>query len=240
MSVGDFDISKAKARWDSVRRQNIGAAGQPTPFAAKTFGLTINDWDGGLKKRITKLATKDLYIPFQYLEEIPNWEKSSSWSAAETPMGRFEPIQVYANGEAQDVTLDLFYHAETYEDQNTWSLKFIETMTQRIKSLQYPIYDDEFAAPPKCLLNIGSVFVDVPVAIKQVNVTNSAPYDYQTGLSMLRKITISAVISYPMWQAVSGTQVFASSDAPGKVFAYKQLPKASRSGYTKQSYIGNY
>ena len=237
MAVDQFDMFTAETRWDYLRRQDIMASGKPTPFAAKQFGLTIHDWDNKLQNRIVNLETEDLFIPFQYVEQIPNWEKTSSWAAGETPIGRFEPLQIYAYSEAQEIPLTLIYHAESFEDEKSWSLKWIETLTNRIKSLQYPICDDEFSSPPKCLLNIGSMYTDVPVLIKTVTVETPGPYDYRTGLSHIRKITLQCTVSYPMWQSISMTQIFASSDTGGKVTAYKKLPAG---GYNRSKYIGGY
>lgn len=237
MAAETFDMFAAETRWDQLRRQDILASGKPTPFLAKRFGLTIHDWDGKLKSRVIGLDTDDLFLPFQYIEQVPNWEKSSSWNAGETPIGRFEPVQVYSNGEAQEIPLSLTYHAESYDDDGAWSLKWIETLVNRIKSLEYPMCDDEFSAPPKCLLNIGSIYTDVPVIVKGVTVENPGPFDWRTGLSMIRKVTLTCSVSYPMWQSIGMTQVFASADSGGKVTAYRRLPAG---GYNRSKYVGGY
>lgn len=237
MAISQFDMFQAESRWDSVRRQDIGASGKPTPFEARRFGLTINDWDGKLENRVIGMETKDLYLPFQYVDQVPNFEKASAWNASETPAGRFEPMQVYSNGDEQVLPLALVYHAETYDEDGTWSLKYVESVVGRLKSLAYPMQDGEFSAPPKCLLNIGSIYVDVPVVVKNVSIEAGAPYDYRTGLSMLRKVVLQCTVSYPAWQSIGMTQAFASSDAPGKVFAYKRL---TGTGYRRRRYVGGY
>jgi len=171
-------------------------------------------------------------IPFQYIEQMPIWNKTANWNDIGETMGRFESQSVYGNSSAQDLTLSLNYYAESgdnsgldgYENKfgrNTWTLNAIERIKFQIQSLVFPQYDGGFSPPVKCLLNIGNVFVDIPVVIKSVSVEETAPYEVRTMRSMFKKITIEMRTSYPAWQAISASKVWTASD--GSVFSRQEL-----------------
>ena len=212
---------------------------KPVPPNALMFGLSIIDWDNSFKKRIGSYNTKDLHIPFQYIEQIPDWVKGANWNEISDIIGRFAPQDIYANSTPQDLELKLYYYAEAdrnSEDIGThWTLENIEKYTKRLQSLVYPMYDGNFSPPPKLKLNIGSIYRDIPVFVKNVSIAWKTPYKIATLQSMLREITLSCRISYPSWQAVSGPKIFVGS-ANNSVFAYQELDKKYKSSALKLYY----
>ena len=202
------------------------------PTNAFMFGLVILDWDGSFQKRLRKYSSvADLKIPFQYIEEIPPWQKAANWTEVGDIIGRFEPMNVYANSGPMEIQLKLIYLAEaktSVDSASPWTLEYIETLTKRFQSLVYPAYDGQYSPPPKLLLNIGNVWRDIPVVVKQCAVTNEAPYDIGTLLSHKRTITLDCRISYPTWQGMSNTRIYAAYEGGGgrygpDVFAYETL-----------------
>lgn len=196
------------SNWD----ERMHETHKPMPANAQIWGLTLFDWDGSFKKRLKKISTTDMSIPFQYLESIPNWDKSADWKDVGEIMGRFETPAIYAQSNAQEISLSLLYSADalrtTENTRSHWTLENIELYTKRLQSLVYPQYDGRYGAPMKVILNIGNTFRNIPLVIKQVTVEHQAPYDTLTGLSRMRKITVSARISYPMYQGIGQMNVW--------------------------------
>lgn len=201
----------------------------PTPNAFM-FGLIVNDWDKSLRSRNTKIKTEDLQIPFQNIESIPDWTKAAQYADMGTDIiGRYESYAVYTSSAAQEFNINLRYNAYAYDNTDTtsyWTLENIELLDKRIKSLVYPMYTKGFAPPPKLLLNIGNIFHDFPIVVKQVQIKNNPPYDYRTGLSMNREIELTVRSAYPAWQAMSGDKIYLAKSSRGagnSMFAYKKL-----------------
>jgi len=220
------------------------------------FGLVVWDWNDEYKKQLKRMKLKkgitsyeddplkykewlnsntykSFYgIPFQYIEQIPVWNKSAQWNDLGDIMGRFESQSIYGNSQAQDLTVSLTYLAENgknsgltseigYIKDTTWTLNAIERFSLQIKSLVFPQYDGKFAPPVKVLLNIGNIFVDFPVVIKNVTVEETNPFEITTMRAMMKKITIEMKSSYPAWQAISATQVWTADT--GAVFGRQEL-----------------
>jgi hypothetical protein len=215
------ELRKLGMFWD----QNFHKTGTSIKPNAFIFGFLVNDWDKSYQSRDTKIKTGDLQIPFQYIDKIPDWKKSATYSEFSEVIGRFESINVYANSAAQDFQLVLWYQAEsrlTSTSNTYWSMERVEQIVKRFQAMVYPVYTKGFAPPPKLLFNIGNIFRSVPVIVKDVLVENQPPYDVITGLPFVRKITLELKTSYPMWQAISSEKVFMSTSG-GSCFAYKEM-----------------
>lgn len=213
-----YDLSN---RWD----QSFFSTAITSPVNASLMGLTIIDVDRTLRRRAPRLKTSDLYIPFQYIEKVPVWSKAANYSEYSDIIGRFEPIQEYANSGVQEVPLDLIYHAEArynYGANTHWTLENIEKYEKRLKSIVFPMYTKGYNSPSKVLLNIANIWVNVPVVIKNVEIDPFEPYDIVTGLSITRKIKLTTAVSYPMWQSLSMEQIYIEKTG-NEVFAYKQM-----------------
>jgi len=212
------------------------------------FGLTVWDWDRQFEKKLRELRrkggndydpmaykfTRDNFmgIPFQYIESLPMWNKTANWSDVGEIMGRFETQSVYSNSSAQDLTITLNYYAESSDNsgldgnekpnsRDTWTLNAIERIKLQLQSITFPQYDGKFSPPVKCLLNIGNIFVDLPVVVKSLTIEEGPPYELRTMRSMFKKITVEMRTSYPAWQALSAPQIWTADN--GGVFARQEL-----------------
>ena len=201
------------------------------PANAQIWGITILDWDYTFTNRIGTKTENDLQIPFQYMEKIPTWDKSANYASEDGIMGRFEGQNVYANSASQDFSIELYYHAEALSNDGAktpWTLENIEVLTKRIQSLVYPQYDNNYGPPMKVLFNVGNIWRNVPLIVRKVSVESLAPFHIETGLPMLRKVSIDVRISYPDWQAMGQLDVYQAwsldPTKPGnQIFAYEKL-----------------
>jgi hypothetical protein len=195
---------------------NMHITHQSIPANCEIWGLKILDWDKSFKKRLKQYSVADLKIPFQYLESIPAWEKGADWKDVGEIMGRFETPAIYSASNAQELTLTMLYHAEALKNQEStkthWTLENIEIYIKRLQSLMFPQYDGRYSPPTKVLLNIGNIFRNVPLIIKNVSVESTGPYDTLTGLPKMREITLAARVSYPMYQSIGQLQVYTAYD----------------------------
>ena len=98
-----------------------------------------------------------------------------------------------------------------------------------MESLVYPQYDEKYNPPNLCLLNVGSIYMDVPVLIKSVTVSHKPPFDTQTMMPRTFQVTLDARISYPLYQAISAREIIDKSTdvLPRSVYMRKTL-SASR------------
>lgn len=206
---------------------------KPIPYSshsAKRYGMSIIDWDNTYKKRIGKASISDLMIPFQYIDAIPKWEKSANWQDISEIIGRFEALSLYTNSSAQEFSIKLIYNAEALKNidnngipsKSHWTLENIEKYTHRLQSLVYPMYDGRFGSPPKLMMNIGNSIRELPVVIKTVTVDLLSPYHIETLLSQRREITLACRVYYPLWQAITHTEVYTAT-LGNKVFAYQKI-----------------
>lgn len=214
---------------------------------AAIFGLTILprsdvfSYDGGRLK-----------IPFQYLTEgVPSLSKTANYDDTNIP-GRFEGLASYTYSNTTDFQLDLTYVAETKQSKsemkkvttveqfqteiirektnsnkknNTWSLEYINSLIPLYESLAYPQYDDGFNPPNLCLLNIGAIYIDLPILIKTVSVTHKAPYDIKTMMPRIIQVTLDVRISFPLYQAISSRAIIDKSVSvlPRSVYMRKTI-----------------
>lgn len=192
----------------------------PSITSAERFGLKILDVNESIKKRFTHISFEDLFFPFQYIEEVPEWKKSANWNESEQVIGRYEPTYIYANSGGQDISLNLKYNAETYDEPNTWSLKYIESLITRYKALTFPLNDGFFGPPPKLLLNIGANFYNVPVLVTDVSDKPMGNFDVRTALGKTREIQLQLKVSYPLRQSIGFGQVMNTTQHKGKIFAH--------------------
>lgn len=81
----------------------IGKGGSIVPANANLFGFIVVN--NKLKR------TKNDKIPFQYVEKMPTWQKEANYEE-NVPIGRFEPLQTYANSNAGQFEIVLMYVAE--------------------------------------------------------------------------------------------------------------------------------
>ena len=232
----------------SSRSPDLGSRFGINPY---NYGFVIYDWNDQFLKNINKIfyekmlqgktldpnvsnnynmRYKHLGIPFQYIEALPQWNKSANWNDVGEVMGRFESQTVYSNSSAQELSISLDYYAESSDDKpeynemkkiprniNPWTMTLIERIKLQLQSLVFPQYDGQFSPPVKVLLNIGNLFVDVPVVIKNVSIEELPPFEINTLRGMRKKITIEMRTSYPSWQCLSAPQVWTSDN--GGIFA---------------------
>lgn len=229
---------------------NKGASpfrGSKGNFAA-IFGLTIIprsdifSYDGGMLK-----------IPFQYLTEgPPSLTKSANYDDTNIP-GRFEGIPSYTYSNTVDFQLDLSYVAESKKTiseakkpktvneavnaymtekkggkkNNIWSLEYINSLIPLYESLVYPQYDENYNPPNLCLLNMGAMFIDLPVLVKTVTISHKPPYDITTMMPRMFQVTLDVRIAYPLYQAISSRAIIdkSTSSLPRSVYVRKTLSK---------------
>lgn len=238
--VLDFENELA-LNWDP----NFHITGRSISPNCMKWGLKILDWDDNFKKRLKKFKVTELGIPFQYLEAIPNWEKTADWKDVGEIMGRFESPSIYASSGAQEFSFSMLYYAEALQSEGSkthWSLENIENYTRKLQSLVYPQYDGRYGPPMKLLFNIGNIYKNIPIVIKSVNIEHQAPYDTLTGLARMRKVTIAARVSYPMYQSIGQMQVYTSWDGVNptgrngsEIFAYEALSDKYKPGSTSNN-----
>jgi hypothetical protein len=224
----DFD-NELTNNWDS----DYHVTGKSVPADSSKWGLKILDWDNSFKKRLKKFKVTDLAIPFQYLDTIPNWDKGADWKDIGDIMGRFEPPVVYGNSGGQDITIVMIYYAEALQNAGAsthWTLENIEMYVKRLQSLVYPQYDGRYAPPMKLLFNIGNIYKNIPIVVKNVSVESTAPFDTVSGLPRMRKITLNTRVNYPMYQTFSQAGIYTTWDGVrtngkngSEIFAYEKL-----------------
>lgn len=206
------------------------------PVNAFAFGLVIQDRN----IRGVTAGIRDSHIPFQYLSEsgIPPWAKSANWSDIEVG-GRFENIQAYSHSNNQEFNIELMYHAEGTEElkhKTPWTLENITRICTKLESLVFPQYDNKFSPPNFCILNIGSVYIDFPVIIKNVTITSEAPFRQRDLMPRTRKVTLDLKSSFPIYQAISSGDIMNSVSEKGvresggilnprNVYAYRKFKK---------------
>jgi len=199
------------------------------PMDANKFGLKIIDTTStGL--RSSKKKYKDFYIPFQYVEEFPSWQKGANWNSINDTIGRFEDISTYANSSAQESSITISYYAESEKSSDSgskWSLEMVNIITKRIQSLVYPQGDQYFSPPFKALLNIGKMYIDYPVVVRNITMPMEAPFYWKTAETIYRKITIELRSSYPMWQTITAESVYNSKNGSSSCFARKEYKRKS-------------
>ena len=112
---------------------------------------------------------------------------------------------------------------------NIWTLEYVNSLIPLLESLVYPQYDEKYNPPNLCLLNVGSIYMDVPVLIKSVTVSHKPPFDTQTMMPRTFQVTLDARISYPLYQAISAREIIDKSTdvLPRSVYMRKTL-SASR------------
>lgn len=179
-----------------------------------------------------KLTKDVLGIPFQYIEQIPTWQKSANWTD-ESVIGRFENTPVYANSSGQELSITLIYYAENSRNSHVepaeeydnfdqfgsaadWTLEAVERFKVQLQSLVFPQYDGTYAPPIKVLLNLGNIYVDFPVVIKSISIEEPGPIEMFSFRGMMKKITVEMRSAYPQWQALSAVQIWSSNT--GAVF----------------------
>lgn len=214
------------------------------------FGFVIWDWNKQFKTKLKQIwldklsgdglnsidpnayNINQLGIPFQYIEQLPQWNKTANWNDVGEVMGRFETQSVYGNSSAQELSLTLNYYAESANDKrrnteynnsikNDWTMTLIERVKMQLQSITFPQYDGKFSPPVKVLLNIGNIFNEVPVVIKSVAIEEGPPYEIDTMRAMFKRITIEMRTSYPAWQTISAPKVWTADH--GGIFARQEL-----------------
>lgn len=94
---------------------------------------------------------------------------------------------------------------------NIWSLEYINSLIPLYESLVYPQYDEQYNPPNLCLLNMGSIFMDLPVLIKTITIAHKPPYDIETMMPRNFQVTVDLRISYPIYQAISSRDIIDKS-----------------------------
>lgn len=219
---------------------NINARGGPDSVkpSAAIYGLKKSELtltgkttkSRGIRNREPALTsgqigtTKDGDIPFQYIEQIPTWSKAANYTEISDIAGRYESLSVYSNSQAQDLSLTLIYHVET--ETGTWSMSFIEQLKNRLRACVFPEYGDSpgnkrYGAPPILLLNIGSIYTNFPVIMRNISIDESTgPFDPNDGLKPhIKKITLELKSTFPIYQKISHNDVWRSSN--GTIFSQR-------------------
>lgn len=108
---------------------------------------------------------------------------------------------------------------------NIWTLEYINSLIPLYESLVYPQYDEKYNPTNLCLLNIGSMYMDVPILIKTVSVSHKPPFDTQTMMPRTYQITLDFRVSYPIYQAISSREIIDKSTAvlPRSVYMRKTI-----------------
>jgi len=206
----------------------LGKGGTSVPANARVFGLVIEDRE--LKRFIDPRGIRAHHIPFQYIENIPTKSKAASYDSVEIT-GRFESLMLFRSGENINCSLTLMYHAEGTDSNpnhvTPWTIEQLERLTRRLESLVYPAYDNKFGPPNTCKLNIGSLFVDFPVRIRNVSLSHRPPFKIETLQSFRQDIVLDLISAYPMNQAISAEAIERSTylleEASNSVFAAKRF-----------------
>ena len=133
-----------------------------------------------------------------------------------------------ANGKIDKDKAMLNYYTDVYGKKgNIWTLEYINTIVPLFESLVYPQYDEGYNPPNLCLLNIGSVFMDLPVLIKTVTVAHKPPFDIETMMPRTLQITLDLRVSFSLYQAISSRAIIDKSvDVfPRSVYMRKTISK---------------
>jgi len=204
---------------------------QPVPFYPNVFGLTVYEGGRGSSNfnftpRVTNLSSKE--IPFQYIEGIPNWSKAANYQDVNDILGRYEGYSIYSNSSAQECQLTLHYHAER-ETGFGWSLENIEQIEKHLQSLVFPTTNIKYAPPPRMLLNIGYLWRNVPVIIRNVNIEFMGPFMADGLRAHQRKITLEMRTNYDLARSMSRDEITASIDTPRK--RYEIFAARSNNGF---------
>ena len=190
------------------------------PFNASQLGFTIQDRKLSSKKNSVTGLRENL-IPFQFIgDEIPVVTKSANYEESAIAT-RFEPLKSYSGSNSQDISMRVIYIAlgsKKLGHKTFWTIENIEELTRKLQSLVYPTYSTKFEAPKTVLLNMGSIFMDVPLKIKSISISNKAPFI----TARTKEISIEAVVSYPIYQALEASDIM-FSETGNKVFAYKKF-----------------
>ena len=120
---------------------------------------------------------------------------------------------------------------DIYSNKNKgaiWTLEYINSLIPLYESLVYPQYDDGFNPPNLCLLNIGSIFMDLPVLIKTVTIAHKPPFDIQTMMPRTFQVTLDLRVAYPLYQAISSRTIIDKSVdvLPRSVYMRKTISKS--------------
>lgn len=167
--------------------------------------------------------TADFYSPiiFQFIPEILTDQEAADFEeVGGDSIGRAEPFNMYKGGRGRQLTIAANF-AVISKSRNITRIEGIETghpeissetidhywvqqRIYRLKALTRPIYDrnkndNTFSAPPLCLFTLGTRYVNLPVIIKDVNVTevDEARSDQFTGLPEVVRIEIQMQTNYP-------------------------------------------
>ena len=196
---------------------------------------------------LTKTANyDDTNIPGRF-EGIPSYSYSNSTEfqldltyTAESKKRKSSDIEKesflnnstdFLNGRATLNQAGLKYFNDVYGKKNSgaiWTLEYINGLIPLFESLVYPQYDANFSPPNLCLLNIGSIFMDLPVLIKTVTVAHKAPFDIQTMMPRTYQITLDLRVSFSLYQAISSRSIIdkSTSALPRSVYMRKTITKA--------------
>ena len=198
------------ARRDTTGYFGVGNTAIPmsVPHNASIVGLTI--LDRKLKQKTVR-GLRGNEIPFQFIDngQPPPWSKKANWEEYDA-IGRFEMMQAYKNSSNQDVPLKIKYYAEGSEElghKTFWTIEQIARIRKKIESLTFPQYDGLYSGPPMCLLNIGSMYIDMPVIITSVSAQDLPPYTIDTMKPMRMEIQIDMKSAYPLYQSIGGGDV---------------------------------
>ena len=199
-------------------------ANQDFPFNASQLGFTIQDRKLSTKKNAVTGLRENL-IPFQFIgDEIPVITKSANYEESSIAT-RFEPLKSYSGSNSQDVSMRVIFIAlgsKKLGHKTFWTIENIEELIRKLQSLVYPTYSTKFEAPKTVLLNMGSIFMDVPLKIKSISIANKSPFELSDITARTKEVSIEAVVSYPIYQSLEASDIM-FSEIGNRVFAYKKF-----------------
>jgi hypothetical protein len=119
-----------------------------------------------------------------------------------------------------------------------WTIEQIDRICAKIESLVFPQYDGSYAPPRFCLLNIGSVYIDFPVIIKQIDIQNAGPYTTRDVKPFRRNIAITASSYFPTYQAIGAQDILnvalktsfsgSTTEQPRSIYSFRKFSTRKR------------
>lgn len=209
-------------RYFGINRANKNR--MSVPAQANVFGFLIENrrLRGGPRDEVTGLKAHE--IPFQYIEEIPPMPKQAQYEDI-TVQGRFEALPSYSSGSATNFSISLIFYAEGSKALNHrgsfWMIENIKKLILKLESLVWPEYDRKFDGPNLVLLNIGDIYIDIPIKITSISTTPLPPFDIKTLDPYMWKVNMECRTAYPLYQAISNRDLEIAKTGRG-IYAFKR------------------
>ena len=147
------------------------------------------------------LGTRELKPIFFMENPIISGDSKTAQFAPNSVLGASEETFSYTGSFARQLSLTLYYTAVSGKYDHRW----VAQQVSRLRALVYPVYSrrrpftDNFAPPPRVLLNYGHKYVNLPCIVTNVSVSedNDVYREKDTMLPLRTAVTLSLTISYP-------------------------------------------